>query len=74
MTNNTHSIVELGLELTSIKRSIALIMEKEQQTPDQQEKDALEEQRRSLQNRETALINEIKRLKEIKRRQESRSR
>jgi predicted nucleic acid-binding Zn-ribbon protein len=62
-----HQITELGLQLSSVKAKIASCIEKEKKATDQIEKTRLQEERKSLENKETALLREIRRHQEQRR-------
>jgi predicted mannosyl-3-phosphoglycerate phosphatase (HAD superfamily) len=58
----THSLVELGLHLNQIKGQIAALREKERATTDPAEKDKLQKDLKSLENKEAAVLKEMKEL------------
>jgi hypothetical protein len=53
---NTHSLVELGLTLNSVKAKIFDLLEREKIATDNEERTRLRRERESLQNKEAALI------------------
>jgi septal ring factor EnvC (AmiA/AmiB activator) len=58
----THSLVEFGLQLNQIKGKIAALREKERATADPTEKDKLQKELKSLENKEAAVLQEMKEL------------
>jgi predicted nucleic acid-binding Zn-ribbon protein len=60
--DNTHSLVQLGIQLNEVKGKIAATQRQQEQASEPEEIARLQQERRSYENKETALLNEMKRL------------
>ena len=61
--DTTHSIVTLGLLLNAVKRTIAALRQREEKATEPEEKDRLRRERQTFENKEEAILKEMKELR-----------